>query len=162
GSTEPGQEAIGVRALLLGERLDTRALESGRTLATAPLAISLPDGAVAVLFRYGAGVLFGASREAGDDFIRSIRPSITEPVSAVEEEQARVIIALDAEQLIDAAGNILLRERSVERLQLVADVLAKNLVLTHYETRIAAIFDRIEPLAAPLRKHGRSGARSKE
>jgi uncharacterized Rmd1/YagE family protein len=161
-STEPGQEPIGVRALLLGDRLDTRALETERMLATAPVAISLPDDSIAVLFRYGVIVLFGATREAEAALIRSIRPSITEPFSAVDEEQARVIIAANAEQLIDPVGNILLRERSVERFQLVADVLAKNLVLTHYEAAIAAIFDRIEPLAETLRKQGRAGARSKE
>jgi hypothetical protein len=43
-----------VRALLLGERLDTRALESGAVLATAPLALALDQGGVAVVFRYGA------------------------------------------------------------------------------------------------------------
>lgn len=53
---------------------------------------------------------------------------------------------------VPSSGNIVLRERTIERLQLGADVLAKNLVLAHYETRIAAIFDRIEPLAATLRK----------
>jgi len=50
----------------------------------------------------------------------------------------------------------------IERLQLVADVLAKNLMLSHYETRIGSIFDRIEPLATTLRNQGRTGARSKE
>jgi uncharacterized Rmd1/YagE family protein len=35
-------------------------------------------------------------------------------------------------------------------------------MLAHYEFRIAAAFDRIEPLAAALRKKGRTGARSRE
>jgi uncharacterized Rmd1/YagE family protein len=47
-------------------------------------------------------------------------------------------------------------------LQLVADILAKSLVLSYYETRIAEIFDGIEPLAAMLREKGRAGARGKE
>jgi uncharacterized Rmd1/YagE family protein len=47
-------------------------------------------------------------------------------------------------------------------LQLVADILAKSLVLSHYETRIAENFDRIEPLAAMLRENGRAGGHSKE
>jgi len=52
-------------------------------------------------------------------------------------------------------------EESTERLQLVADVLAKNLVLSHYETRVAATFDRIEPLAQALRETGRAGVPGK-
>jgi required for meiotic nuclear division protein 1 len=55
-----------------------------------------------------------------------------------------------------------LNEKTTERLQLVADILAKSLVLSHYETRIADIFDRIEPLAANLREKGRAGASGKE
>ena len=50
---------------------------------------------------------------------------------------------------------------STERLQLVADILAKSLVLSHYETRIADLFDRIEPLAATLGEKGRAGASGK-
>jgi uncharacterized Rmd1/YagE family protein len=156
-----GGEVIRVRALLLGERLDTRALEGADVLAKAPAAIAL-DGGVAVLFRYGVVVLFGAGPEALRDFLASIGPLVTEPYPAPEEEHAQLVIRPDADQQIDAAGNIVLRERTIERLQLVADVLAKNLILGHYETRIAAIFDRIEPLAATLRKRGRAGARSKE
>jgi hypothetical protein len=68
----------------------------------------------------------------------------------------------DTDQFVDTAGNIVLPDQTIERLQLVADVLAKNLMLSHYETRIASIFDRIEPLAATLRKQGRTGARSRE
>ena len=41
-------------------------------------------------------------------------------------------------------------------------MLAKSLVLSHYEMRIADIFDRIEPLAATLREKGRPGATGKE
>jgi hypothetical protein len=51
-------EVVPVRALLLGERLDTRALERD-TLGVAPSTVDIPDGGVAVLFRYGVAVLFG-------------------------------------------------------------------------------------------------------
>ena len=50
-------EAVPVRALLLGERLDTRTLERDKPLGIAPLTVAMPDGGVAVLFRYGAIVL---------------------------------------------------------------------------------------------------------
>jgi hypothetical protein len=54
---------VPVRALLLGERLDTRALERD-TLRVAPSTVDIPDGCVAVLFRYGVAVLFGAATVA--------------------------------------------------------------------------------------------------
>jgi required for meiotic nuclear division protein 1 len=155
-------ERLHVRALLVGERVDTRALETGSALAAAPLLLPLAQGGVAVLFRYGVAVLFDADRRATDEFLAQIAPFVTDPLPIPQQEEGQLIVRPDAEQSVDADGNIVLRERSIERLQLVADVLAKNLVLAHYETRIAAIFDRIEPLAAMLRNKGRAGARSKE
>jgi len=153
---------ISVQAFLLGERLDTRRLEGPAPLATAPAAVSIPGGGIAVLFRYGVAVLFGAPRGATDRFLASLDPFVTEPLPVPEQEEAQLVIQADADQHVDAAGNIVLRERTIERVQLVADVLAKSLMLAHYEIRIAAAFDRIEPLAATLRKKGRTGARSRE
>jgi len=155
-------EVVPVRALLLGERLDTRALERDKRLGVAPLVLEIPGGGTAVLFRYGAVVLFGAASAALDDFIASLRPLITAALPVPERDDARLLIRADADQAVDLAGNIFLREKTTDRLQVVADILAKSLVLSHYETRIADIFDGIEPLAATLREKGRPGARGKE
>jgi required for meiotic nuclear division protein 1 len=153
---------VPVRALLLGERLDTRALERDRPLGVAPLTVEIPGGGVAVLFRYGAVVLFGAATAAMDNFVASLTPLVTAAFRVPERDDARLLVQPEADQPIDLAGNIILREKTTERLQVVADILAKSLVLSHYETRIAEIFDGIEPLAAVLREKGRAGARSKE
>ncbi|HEY2540707.1 MAG TPA: RMD1 family protein, partial [Stellaceae bacterium] len=79
-----------------------------------------------------------------------------------EEDEVVLSVRSDSEQTVDPSGNIVLRDRSIERLQTVADILAKSLVLSHYEARIADLFDRIEPLAATLRERGRAGAAGKE
>ena len=155
-------EAVPVRALLLGERLDTRALERDKPLGVAPLTVEIPGGGDAVLFRYGAVVLFGPPSAALDDFVAGLRPLVTAALPVPERDDARLLIRPDADQQVDLAGNIFLREKTTESLQVVADILAKGLVLSHYETRIADIFDGIEPLAATLREKGRAGARSKE
>lgn len=148
---------VPVRALLLGERLDTRALERNEPLGVAPLAVDIPEGGVAVVFRYGAVVLFGAATPAMDNFIASLAPLVTGTLPVPEQDDARLLVPSDADQHIDLAGNILLHEKTIERLQLVADILAKSLVPSHYETRIAENFDRIELLAATLREKGRAG-----
>jgi required for meiotic nuclear division protein 1 len=155
-------EVVSVRALLLGERLDTRAFERDAPLGVAPLTIDIPGGGVAVLFRYGALVVFGAASSVLDNFVASLSPLVTAPLPVPERDDARLFICPEADQPVDLAGNIFLREKTTDRLQVVADILAKGLVLSHYETRIADIFDGIEPLAATLREKGRAGARSKE
>ncbi|HUC08935.1 MAG TPA: RMD1 family protein [Stellaceae bacterium] len=154
-------EALPVRALLLGERIDTR-LERNGSLGTAPLTLNLPGGGIAVLFRYGAVVLFGPRGAAMDDFVKGLAASVVSAFAVPEEEEVRLVIRPDSEQHIDSSGNIILRDRAIERLQLVADILAKSLVLSHYEARIAELFDRIEPLALTLREKGRAGAAGHE
>jgi required for meiotic nuclear division protein 1 len=153
---------VPVCALLLGERLDTRAFERDEPLGIAPLTVDIPGGGVAVLFRYGAVVLFGAGKVALDNFVASLRPLVAAPLTVPERDDARLLIRPEADQVVDLAGNIFLPEKTTERLQVVADIFAKGLVLSHYETRIAGIFDGIEPLAATLRERGRAGARGKE
>jgi uncharacterized Rmd1/YagE family protein len=154
-------DVVPVQALLLGERLDTRTLERDASLGAAPPTIDIPGGGVAVLFRYGAIVLFGRQTAAMTDFIASLAASVGGPFQPAEREEARLLIRTDSDQHLDPSGNIVLRDKSTERLQLVADILAKNLVLSHYETRIANLFDRIEPLAAGLHERGRAGASGK-
>ncbi len=156
-----GAEIVPVCALLLGERLDTRSLEREARRGAAPLTLDVPGGGTAVLFRYGAVVLFGASAAALDKFLTALAPQIAGAFAAPERDEARLVVRPDTRQHLDASGSIILRDTSKERLQLVADILAKSLVLSHYETRIADIFDRIEPLAAGLREKGRAGASGK-
>jgi required for meiotic nuclear division protein 1 len=162
-----------VQALLLGERLDTRAFDRAaprdmerdtpRDLPRemGPLLLDIPGGGRAVLFRYGAAVLFGAEPATAERFVDALAPKIAGRFAVPDRDEAGLRFDPKAEPHLDAAGNILLRDDSPERLLLVADILAKSLVLAHYETRIADIFDRIEPLAATLREKGRAGATGK-
>jgi uncharacterized Rmd1/YagE family protein len=157
----PG-ETVPVRALLLGDRLDTRALEQSERSGAAPPTIALDEGGVAVLFRYGAVVLFDVAAGAADRFIASLAPFVGGAFAAPERDEARLILRPGSEPHVDTGGNIVLPDRSTERLQLIADILAKSLVLSYYEARFADIFDGIEPLAATLREKGRAGARGKD
>ena len=59
-------------------------------------------------------------------------------------------------------GAVVIEAASLERLQIIANVLSKSLVLGHSEARIAGVFDRIEPLAVGLQRKGRPGAQARE
>jgi uncharacterized Rmd1/YagE family protein len=158
----PGAPGTSVaRAILLGERIDTRGLEDPEPLATAPLALRCEPKGIAVVFRYGVVVLFEVSPAEERRFIDRLMPRVVEPYDPPEIDELRVAIRVDAEEQVGVDGTLTLRDLSVERAQLVADSLAKSLVLTHYEARIASIFDRIEPLAASLRRRGRPGSQGR-
>jgi uncharacterized Rmd1/YagE family protein len=55
-----------------------------------------------------------------------------------------------------------LKELNLDRIQLIADVMAKSIVLQHYETEIASSFDLIEPLASDLEKGVRNKRRVRD
>jgi len=155
---ETKAETLKARSVLLGERLDPRSLERTDALSAAPLTLRLPGDGVAVLFRFGVVVLFQVAPADEAAFLERITPCISDPLPTREFDETRIQIAPGAAEPIDRAGTIFLHEPSVPRLQLVADVLAKSLVLAYYETRVAGIFDRIAPLTASLRATGRSTA----
>ena len=153
--------SLPVRALLLGERLDTRGLERDDTIGTNPLTLRIGRDGVAFLFRYGVAVFAGLSPIEEDDVVRSLRPRLSEPAPAPETDQVQILIKPGGEDQIDPSGAIALKEASPERLQIVANVLSKSLILSHYEGRIADAFDQIEPLAALLQRTGQTGSRAK-
>src|SRR5207244_12179787 len=84
------EEVVPVRALLLGERLDTRALERDQPLGVAPPAVAIPGGGLGVLFRYGAVVLFGPPSAAVDDFIASLMPKVSATLAIHARDDARL------------------------------------------------------------------------
>jgi len=151
-----------VRALLLGERLDTRGLERDDTIATNPLTLRIGRNGIAFLFRYGVAVFAGLSAIEEDEVVRSLRPRISEPAASPETDQAQILLRPAAEDQIDPSGAIQLKEASPHRLTIVANVLSKSLILSHYETRIATAFDQIEPLAERLQRTGRSGYQARQ
>jgi uncharacterized Rmd1/YagE family protein len=80
-----------------------------------------------------------------------------------QPEAEEVILALDDSKPEGMAeGQIILQAFSIERLQLVAEVLAKSVVLDRYETFVAKSFQRIEPLAETLQQSGRPGSKGRE
>ena len=155
-------DIVPIRALLLGERIDLRGLEHRESLGTAPLALRTADGGVVVLFRYGVIVLFNTSPQVEASLLDGLAAAVVEPQPRREADEARLRVNPGSEDQVDPSGLVTIKEASIGRLQMVADVLAKNLVLAHYESRIAGVFDRIEPLAATLRAKGRVGARGRD
>jgi uncharacterized Rmd1/YagE family protein len=148
--TDSSATRLSVQVLLLGERLDIRRLEEGVVLATAPLTIRAGRGGYAVLFRYGVAALFGLDPMEEALFLDSLGKLVADPLPIKGRETTEVVIEAEGEDRIDQSGVIFLADIAPQRLQLVAEMLARDLVLEHYETRIAKVFDSVEPLAVSL------------
>ncbi len=146
------------RAHLLGERIDLRGLEHERPLALTPLTIRVGEAGCAVMLRYGVVVTFALSETEEQSLLASLRHLVSDPYDPPETESVQLEQRAEADDQVDPSGRILLKAMTAPRLQIVADILAKHLVLAHYEAGIAAVFDRLEPLAGSLRRTGRSGS----
>lgn len=140
------------RALLLGERLDLKTLENGDAWGEGPLVIAAGDEGAAVLFRYGAVVLFGVSPVEEVSFLAHLKPLVRDPFEVPESEAAHLELFPDGDRL--EKGVVKVRVFDIPRLQIVADVLAKSVVLAHYESSTDATFEAIEPFAQSLRTKG--------
>ena len=152
---------VSARASLLGERLDLRGLEHERALAVAPLTIRIGSSGYAVCFRYGVVVTVNVSEPEEASLIASLTHLVSDRLEVPETEALAIAVGGEADDQVDPSGRLAIAEMTPARVQVVADILAKHLMLSHYETRIASVFDRLEPLAEALRRTGRSipGAR---
>ncbi|MDD4927966.1 MAG: RMD1 family protein [Gallionella sp.] len=146
------------RALLLGDRLDLKSFKIADCLATTPLTLEVDNG-VAVLFRYGVVVLFGVPQDDEVRFVDKLGSLLTNPYACPEIEEMDIHCGQDSIGV--QSGAVSLDEISLEKLQIIADALSKNLVLALYEKRVADEFDKIEPLAQELASRGRVSGGSK-
>jgi uncharacterized Rmd1/YagE family protein len=155
------RQDLKARALLLGDRLDLKLFKIADCLATTPLTLEVDaDGVIAVLFRYGVVVFFGVKSLDEVRFIDTLKPLLTNPYQAPEIEELEIHCGMSSIGI--QSGAVSLDEISLEKLQVIADALSKNLVLTLYEKKVDGEFDNIEPLAQELATHGKVSADSKE
>ena len=154
-TSNPAAQQITAHALLIGDRINTAGFE-GQVLSSAPLAVRVGSNGIAVLFRYGVVVFIGLSVAEEAEFLERLRARSFGKITPPEEEWAKVQVAKEAEEPIPVGGPILVREFSLERLLLVADALAKSVVLGHDEREVANVFDTIEPFARELANFGKT------
>ncbi|NBW97698.1 MAG: RMD1 family protein, partial [Planctomycetia bacterium] len=165
------------QAVLVGAGIDLAGLGSTDRTGEAPLVVeligtltggSLPGsrGGVAVLFRYGAIVFFDAAPEGISDYLRQIGHHIRQPFSPADRETELLDIRIEAgkepgRESIEGSA-LVLADVTLEKLQIVADIMAKSVSLAHHERNIERQFERIEPFAVNLDHWGRGSRAGRE
>ena len=152
----PPARTITIRALSLGERIDTAGLERPDTIATVPLAFHTgQDGRVA-LYRFGIAILAGLSPLEEEEVVTRLKGRITGARDGLEDEETAVIAVSDGgEEKVPPGGPISIPVLTDERFLVIADALAKSVALARYERSVNAVFDTIEPFAVQLAQKGR-------
>src|SRR5262245_47509456 len=103
----PETREFTARALLVGQRIDLKALGSQQRLGGGPLVLSVRGGGAAIISRYGAVVLFDVQPLEEDEFLRQLRPRVQNPNVEPEAEQVAVRIDPEAKEVLEGVYVIL-------------------------------------------------------
>jgi uncharacterized Rmd1/YagE family protein len=154
------QQHVKARARLVGDRLELKNYKIANPIGTTPLTLTVgSDNGVAVLFRYGVVVFFGVSADDETAFIDTLKNIITNAYDSPEVEELDIYSGKPSHGVQSDA--LSLDKVTLEKIQIIADVLGKSLVLSLYEKEVAWKFDGIAPLALELANSGKVRADSK-
>ena len=151
--TSTATRIVKARGRLIGKQLELKNLGQTKRVAVRPLNLSSGNAGLAVLFRYGAVVLFDVPVEEEASLLRSLSPLVIEDTAIMETEDLDIRIVPGVDEGF-SGGVLQMNAASTDRLQTVAEVLAQSMVLAEYEETIAATFDRVEPLAQQMKHRG--------
>ena len=106
-----------------------------------------------MLFKFGAVVFFNMTPIEEEGLVRGLEDRAFKGRSRSAKSRPYLSSpAPDEEGLLSKSGAIQLKSTDQNRLLLVGEALAVSVALAYDERRIAAAFDKIEPLAATLIK----------
>jgi uncharacterized Rmd1/YagE family protein len=156
-----GERTVQIKAVLLGGRIAPGGADGFERLSEKPVVLVGRVKGCAMVFRYGAVVLFGMTPQEEQQLCESL--NVREPLLRPEIETVELHIDghFGSEPRIEA-GMVFVPDEDLPRLQLIAETLAKSVVLADHESAIEKVFDRIEPLAQNLNEGGSSGKRERE
>jgi len=154
--TAVAAERIGVRAFLVGDRVDAAGLERGDMFAAVPFATRLAPNKFVALYRFGVVVFAGLTQAEETGFLERIAGRISGKPEGRNEESAILEIRSDYEDRVPPGGPVEMPDMSSARFLVIADVLAKSVSLARDEGKLGGVFDIIEPFAAQLAKTGRA------
>jgi uncharacterized Rmd1/YagE family protein len=158
---QPARISRRVRALLLGDRINTANVDRLQVVCPAPLTYKFGADGLVTLFRYGVAALIGLTPAQEDEVLRVLRPRIVRPLEPPEEETATVELDAAKDDQILPGGPIVLKSQTPEHLIVIADALSKSVVLARDEREVATVLDQVEPFARRLaEKGGTSGRRA--
>ena len=130
-------QVIKCRAIYFGQRIELKQIRKTQYIATNPLAINYGHEGIVILFRYGAIVSFGLSALEENRLHDELSPYLRDPLTEIEEESLDIRVKENSDAFTE--GSLCLNDLSVQRLQVVAGVLAKSVVLAYYEKAVGSL-----------------------
>ena len=109
------------RALYVGERIDLRSFaKSSRVIAQKPVTVPIDGGGIVVVYRYGACVFFDTTAVDQERFLAALGPIVKQPYKRPENEEVLICVSAEKKEGMEGGTTVILKDTSVERLQVVA------------------------------------------
>lgn len=142
-------------ATTLSDKIKTKGINLGDRTSHLPLSFRLGENQWIVVFRFGVVVTVGLNEREIQDIFTELSPYMENPHSTQKSED--IVIELDAEMDSIESGSVSLKELTREHVLIMADILAKSVMLERYEVLMLDIFMETEPFAEALMKgkHGK-------
>lgn len=132
------------KAINIANRLRTRLLSEKNVIGRHPLTIELSPNEKVVVFRYGVIVFIDCQPETEKKFLSEIEPLLEEKLTNGNEEQTSCTVSTEIEEGGSKNNSIYLHDLSILKIQLVAEVLARHVMLEYFESTIGENFDEVE------------------
>ncbi len=151
-------ERLTIRALHLGESIDSKGLEREDAFSKTPLGFRTNSDGVVVIFKTGSIAFVNLTPVEEEDLVRGLGDRIKAPLDTREIETATIDVKPAEDDGVSTSGVIQIKAADPTRLLLIAEALAMSVALAYDERRVASAFERVEPIANNLIKRQLSGA----
>lgn len=142
-------ESLEAHCMFLGHRLNLKKYRNANRIALTPLTVQIGKEGYAVLFRYGVIVFFNVDAAARQDFAARITAYVSTPLTPPIEDMETIVINKDRPEG-SYPRYIALDEWTIPKLQLIADILGKSIILSYFEERMSELFDKLETVTSAM------------
>lgn len=140
---------INAKAVLVGEDISLRLLKKQKEIISNPPVVELEANSYAVLFRYGVIVYFNVGEEQQKLFLESIAEFVKSTNSPQLSEEITIKLLPEGADTLDN-NFIYIKEPSLARIQLIAIILARSVILEKHELEITKIIETFNPILQQL------------
>ncbi|MCD8554947.1 RMD1 family protein [Seleniivibrio sp.] len=135
-------------ATSLCEKIKTKGIELGERTSHLPLSFRLGDNQWVVVFRFGVVATAGLNEREREDVFSELKPFMENPHAVQKSED----ISIELGGGVDEVGSEQARIQALtrEHVLVMADILAKSVMLERYESVMSEVFSETEPIAEKL------------
>lgn len=135
-------------ATSLCEKIKTKGIELGERTSHLPLSFRLGEDQWVVVFRFGVVATVGLNDRERQDVFSELKPFMENPHAVQKSED----ISIETGGGKDEVGSEQAKIQSLtrEHVLVMADILAKSVMLERYESVMSEVFSETEPVAEKL------------